>query len=133
MSRSGYHDDFENWSLIRWRGAVASATRGAKGQRLLTDLAAAMDAMPVKRLIPDSLITADGEFCTLGVLGQARGIDIKALDADDFDSVAQAFGVAPALAREIVFENDEGSWNTETPEQRWQRMREWVRQNTKTQ
>lgn len=132
MSRSGYHDDLETWSLIRWRGAVASATRGTKGQKLLTDIAAAMDAMPVKRLIPDSLTTADGEFCTLGVVGHARGIDIEALDPTDFDSVAQAFGIAPALAREIVFENDESDWH-ETPEKRWQRMREWVRRNTKTQ
>ena len=41
MSRSGYTDGFEMWSVIRWRGAVASAIRGQRGQRLLRDLLAA--------------------------------------------------------------------------------------------
>jgi hypothetical protein len=37
MSRSGYSDDLENWSLIRWRGAVASAIRGRRGQAFLRE------------------------------------------------------------------------------------------------
>jgi hypothetical protein len=35
MSRSGYSDDYgddEPWQLIMWRGAVASAFRGRRGQ-----------------------------------------------------------------------------------------------------
>lgn len=35
MSRSGYTDDCDGWQLIMYRGAVASAIRGARGQRLL--------------------------------------------------------------------------------------------------
>lgn len=108
MSRSGYSDDCEDqWALIRYRGAVASATRGARGQRLLKDILAALDAMPVKELIAESLVEADGSYCTLGVLGAQRGIPIDKLDPEDPDSVAAAFGVAAPLIREIVFENDE--------------------------
>ncbi|WP_076903015.1 hypothetical protein [Burkholderia pseudomallei] len=129
MSRSGYSDDCGGWSLIRWRGAVNSAIKGARGQKFLRELAAALDAMPEKRLIANELRSADGEFCTLGVLGDVRGIEMSRLDPDDRDSVAEAFGIAPALAAEIVFENDDACWYGEKPEARWKRMRQWVESN----
>lgn len=127
MSRSGYSSDVDNWSLIKWRGAVMSALRGRRGQRLLRELADAMDAMEPKRLIAHEL-EQDGEHCALGVVGKARGLALDELDPDDAQGVAAAFDVADALAREIVFENDEGGFarGEETPEQRWQRVREWV-------
>lgn len=128
MSRSGYSDDCENWSLICWRGAVTSAMKGKRGQAFLLELREAMEAMPEKRLVAD-VLEVDGQFCTIGVLGAQRGIIMEALDPSDREEVAAAFGIAPALAAEIVFMNDEGSWNAETPEQRWVRMREWVETN----
>lgn len=107
MSRSGYHDDGDNWSLIRWRGAVNSAIRGARGQAFLREVLAALDAMPVKELAADSLVSATGQYCTLGSVGAARGLDMSGIDAHDPEQVAQAFGIAEALAREVVFLNDE--------------------------
>ncbi|MDR5801161.1 hypothetical protein [Caballeronia sp. LZ001] len=152
MSRSGYSDDCDGWALIRWRGAVNSAIKGERGQAFLSELAAALDAMPEKRLIADELETADGDFCTIGVLGAARGIDMSKLDPDDREAVAEAFNIAPALAAEIVFENDEGMYpwdfveieicgpmrpwdrrvksvcvpKARQEEARWHRMRQWV-------
>lgn len=128
MSRSNYTDDCDDqWALIRWRGAVNSAIKGRKGQKLLSDTLKALDAMPEKRLIANVLVTEGGEYCTLGVLGAARGLDLTELDPDDSDRVAEAFGIADALAREIVYINDEGGpWGGETPEQRWSRVRSWV-------
>lgn len=128
MSRSGYNDDCGGWDLIRWRGAVNSALKGKRGQAFLAELRDALDAMPDKRLIADSL-QAEGEFCTIGVLGAKRGVDMAVLDPDDREAVGEAFGISPAMASEIVFMNDEGSWQTETPEQRWVRMRKWVDSN----
>ena len=128
MSRSGYNDDCGGWDLIRWRGAVNSALKGKRGQAFLAELRDALDAMPDKRLIADSL-QAEGEFCTIGVLGAKRGVDMAVLDPDDREAVGEAFGISPAMASEIVFMNDEGSWQTETPEQRWVRMRDWVESN----
>lgn len=128
MSRSGYSDDCGGWDLICWRGAVKSALKGKRGQAFLVELRDAMDAMPDKRLIADSL-QAEGEFCTIGVIGAKRGIDMAVLDPDDREAVGEAFGISPAMASEIVFMNDEGSWQAETPEQRWQRMRTWVDSN----
>jgi len=133
MSRSGYtyddtYDDNPNWELIKWRGQVASATRGKRGQRLLRELAEAMDAMPVKVLIAHEL-EKDGCHCALGVVGKARGLDLSAIAPEDtaynHSQVPKAFGIAHQLAQEIVFMNDEDE-PRETPEQRWVRMRAWV-------
>lgn len=106
MSRSGYSDDCENVAL--YRQAVERAIRGRRGQALLRDLAKAMDAMPVKRLAAYSLHdNASGEFCTLGVLGQARGMDLAKLEDQEPDVVGDAFGIARSMAAEIVYMNDE--------------------------
>jgi hypothetical protein len=123
MSRSGYSDDLDQWVLIRWRGAVASAIRGKRGQDFLREMLTALDAMPEKRLIRSEL-ERDGEVCALGSVGKARGIDQAGIDPYDRRQVAQVFGIAEAMAAEIAFENDE-DWR-ETPEQRWARMRAWI-------
>jgi hypothetical protein len=123
---------------------------------MLRELLQALDALPDKWLASDSLVTADGEYCTLGALGRARGIDLTAIDPDDREAVAKAFGIAEALAAEIMFENDEGGvghendrigfnyevtgpmrpwerhtqlrWkpNPKVGYQRWSRMRAWA-------
>ncbi|ODP31553.1 hypothetical protein [Pandoraea sp. ISTKB] len=155
MSRSGYSDDCEGLGL--YRGRVASAIRGKRGQQALRELADALDAMPEKVLAADSLINVDGEFCTLGVLGNARGLNMTPLDPEDPDAVAKAFNIAPAMAREIVYENDESLYPWDWVEvevcgplrrcdrrmitvrvdidpellarARWQHMRKWVTDN----
>lgn len=126
MSRSGYSDDCEQWSLIRWRGAVASSIRGKRGQAFLREMLAALDAMPDKRLIKDELAEPGhidlGHWglhegpplvCALGSVGVARGLDMSEIDPEDRESVASAFGIPHALACEIMYENDEvagGYW-----------------------
>ncbi|MFD1839100.1 hypothetical protein [Paracidovorax cattleyae] len=109
MSRSGYTDDYDDDPLAggRWRAAVKSAINGKRGQQALREILAALDAMPEQALIGESLVTAEGEFCTLGVLGQARGLDMRSVDPEDWDAVAALFNLAPAMVREVVFENDE--------------------------
>lgn len=108
MSRSGYTDDFEDhWQLIRWRGAVASAIRGKRGQQTLREILAALDAMPCKELASESLVNEEGAFCTLGALGAARGIDMAPIDPEDRERVAKTFGISEALAAEIMYLNDE--------------------------
>lgn len=128
MRRSGYSDDGDNCNL--WRGAVQSAIKGKRGQKLLIDMAEALDAMPDKRLVTEEL-QIDGEFCALGALGDYRRIDLKIIDPDNYREVARIFNIPNSLAQEIVYENDEGGpWNRiETPEQRWLRMRRWVQSN----
>lgn len=128
MSRSGYSDDIEQWSLIRWRGAVASAIRGRRGQAFLKELLTALDALLEKRLIAQEL-EEDGAVCALGSVGKARGLDMSRLDPEDHESVAAAFNIPHALACEIMWENDDGTWRHETPEGRYERVRAWVVKN----
>lgn len=126
MSRSNYNYDCGDRDFGRWRGVVASATRGRRGQRLLRDLLAALDAMPVKELIPNAL-HADGNVCALGALGQQRGMALDEIDPEDPEAVARVFDIANALAMEIAWVNDEaGPWKGETPAERWTRVRAWV-------
>lgn len=129
MSRSGYSDDCDGWGLICWRGAVTSALRGKRGQAFLREMLAAMDALPKKELIADEM-QADGSFCAIGAVGNARGIDMAGLDPYDREAVAHRFGIAPALAAEIMFENDDDfsfRSTSEPPEQRYARMRQWIK------
>jgi len=135
VSRSGYSDDCdEGYGL--WRGAVTKAINGRRGQAFLRELAAAMDAMPEKKLITDRL-EHEGCYCTLGVVGAARGIDMAKIDYEDAESVGYAFGISRAMAAEIEFMNDEwGEYSLpynehETAEERWTRMRQWVADHIK--
>lgn len=131
MSRSEYSDNFDDrWGL--WRGAVMSAIRGQRGQAFLRELLVALDAMPDKRIIRHSFSEA-GAYCTLGVIGAQRGVAMPHItDPDDYSEgeirrkASRLLHIAPAMAAEIMFKNDEdGEWN-ETEEDRWLRMRSWV-------
>ncbi len=131
MSRSGYSDDCDGWDLIRWRGAVASAIRGKRGQQFLKEMLAALDAMPEKRLIANELQDERGGVCAIGAVGAARGIDMKALDPDEPEGIAKTFDVASALVQDIADMNDDAfryakPSDIRSPEERrWQSMRDW--------
>lgn len=128
MSRSGYSEDCEDqWALIKWRGQVASAIRGKRGQAFLMELLDALEAMPEKRLIAHEL-RKDGEVCALGAVGAKRGIDLESLDQENYDEVAEVFGVAHQLIQEIEYENDEANdwYGNRTPAQRWQHVHDWA-------
>lgn len=136
MSRSGYvdwddyNDDYPELIAGRWRGQVASATRGKRGQAFFRDLIAALDAMPTKVLITDDLYR--GQYvCAIGAVGQYRKTDMRGLDPEDTAKVAGRLDIADPLVREVVYENDEDGWNwkeqrRETPAERWKRMRAWA-------
>jgi hypothetical protein len=127
MSRSGYSEDLDQWDLIKWRGQVASAIRGKRGQKLLADMVAALDLMPEKALVSSELETPDGQVCALGAVGRMRGIKMQEIDPEEPEQVAAVFDIARQLAMEIAYQNDEGG--PETPEHRWLRMREWASDN----
>jgi hypothetical protein len=125
MSRSGYSEDCDGWELIRWRGAVASAIKGKRGQALLREMLAALDAMPEKRLIAHEF-EKDGDVCALGSVAKQRGVDVSAIDPEDYEGVASSFGVAEALVREIEYVNDDWIGSRESDEKRFQVVRKWV-------
>lgn len=127
MSRSGYDDDYGSdnpWDLTRYRGAVASAFRGKRGRAFLREMLFALDRLPEKKLIANDLVRS-GEVCAIGAVGLVRGVDMD-FDPEDAEAVAAKFGIAVAMAREIVWMNDEAGFYKETPEQRFQRIRQWI-------
>lgn len=117
MSRSGYSDDYEYGVL--WEQAVIRAAKGYRGQHLLCKLRDALDAMPVKRLIQGVIKDHRGDVCAFGAL------DPNVVGDYEADELAKHFGIARALAADIVYMNDEIGWR-ETPEERWSRMRAWI-------
>ena len=150
MSRSGYIDDIEQWDLIRWRGQVASAMRGKRGQAFLMEMWKAMDALPEKKLIANDL-EKDGAVCAIGSVGKVRGIEMSEIDPEDYERIAAAFGIPHQLAQEIMFMNDEvergeyviaygppkpRSYGSDvyvfvpsTPAERFARMKKWIEDN----
>ena len=133
MSRHGYVEDgidehpFAMWRWTVWRRAVTSAINGKRGQAFLRELVVALDALPDKVLIAEALV-ADGSFCAVGSVGAARGMDMSHLDPHCHDAIAEAFGIAPALVREIEFLNDDQPC---APAERWKLVRDWAVRNTR--
>ena len=133
MSRSGYCEDGDNELANLWPNIVDRSIKGKRGQSFLMELAVAMDAMPEKKLIADDLVTETGEVCAIGVVCKARGLDTTGVDIHDRYEVGKLVGIAPTLAAEIEYLNDDDfgyrRCGTESPEQRWTRMRKWVTDN----
>lgn len=127
MSRSGYTDEYDEGNPpCLYRQAVRRAIKGARGQRLLVKLRDALDAMPVKRLIDGVIKDEHGDVCAFGVLDPNAPMSEDNWDGYCAENLAKHFGIATALAAEIVYMNDEANWQPETPEERWARMRAWV-------
>lgn len=134
MSRSGYSDsddgDYDQWQQIMHNGRVMSAIRGKRGQAFLRELVEALDAMPEKKLIANDLQSGGG-VCAIGSVGLRRGVDMSAIEVEDYVKIAEVFGIAPSLVQEIEWENDSalGYWEEQKPdgdERRWKRVRQWA-------
>lgn len=137
MSRSGYEEDWDGgcYPPEFYRQAVDKATNGKRGQAFLRRLLRVLDNMPVKALASHEWVKGD-QACALGLVAKSCGYGamFEAMDPDDDNNpevAARLLNIAPAMAREIVYMNDEGARAEETPEQRWARMRKWVSEQVK--
>ncbi len=140
MSRCGYNEDGgdDDLALGRWRGQISSALRGKRGQRFLRDLVAALDAMPVKELVSGELETQEGAVCALGCLAKHQEKSVKVSqdwDESDWDKLGEAFNIAPQLAQEVMWINDDDNgrnyYRRVDPDnaKRWRDVREWATRN----
>lgn len=159
MSRHGYieFDGDDPLQEGRWRGALMAAIRGKRGQAFFQELVDALDAMPVKEIAAHSFVQG-GQVCALGAVALKRGIDVSEFEQPEdeeewehevnHEALANKFGIAECLAREVMFENDDcDQWHweddgsvcegirygetrkhrtNELPTERWQRMRDWA-------
>jgi len=139
VSRGYYGEgDWDNPAIHLAQSWLDRAIKSKRGQAFLRELIAALDAMPDKRLVRGNFTCADG-LCTLGAVGQSRGVDLAPLqrlaariedDPDDGeaigelnDATAGAFGVARSLVAEIMWRNDDSG---DDPAVRWKQMRHWA-------
>jgi hypothetical protein len=131
MSRSGYSEDYDEDypnALDLYRNAVACAFKGKRGQAFLHELLGVLDAMPDKKLAANVWVESSGAACALGTVAQARGLEqqFSAFDPDDSsaaENAAHLLNIAPAMARELVWINDDSWVQNETDEDRWVHVR----------
>ena len=117
-----------------YRGAVAQAIRGRRGQAFLREMLASMDSLPERKLIAGELQDKSGAVCAIGSVGASRGLDMSHLNyCENSEAVASFFGIARSLAAEIEFINDDDFHfsTSETAERRFERVWKWVEENIK--
>jgi hypothetical protein len=140
MSRSNYTDDYGDdfpGQLALYRANVKRSMRSRAGQARLRELRDALLALPVKALEYETFVdpfATEPHVCALGAWALAKtGNAIEAAklvgEGADDDVTAEALGPLgwPHLVvRDIIYLNDEASYNVETPAQRYTRMLGWV-------
>jgi hypothetical protein len=127
--------DYEPWMEGQAAGAMRSAIRGRRGQQLLRDLIAGLDALPVYELAAGSLEDPEtGCVCALGAVRLQRGADAVPLwfdptDPDvDWRDLAKPFNISETLANAVVSQNEyyDGSNDEQSRRRRWQSVRDWA-------
>jgi hypothetical protein len=127
--------DYEPWMEGQAAGALRNAIRGRRGQRLLRDLIAGLDALPVQELAAGALKDSEtGCVCALGAVRLQRGADAVPLRFDptdpdvDWRDLAEPFDISEILANAVVSQNEYGfKCNDEqSRRRRWRRVRDWA-------
>jgi hypothetical protein len=137
MSRYCDSDDYdwEPWMEGQAAGALRSAIRGSRGQRLLRDLIAGLDALPVPELAAGALEDPEtGCVCALGAVRLQRGPEAVPLRFDptdedvDWRELAEPFDISETLANAVVSENEYGSKRNDeqSRRRRWLSVRAWA-------
>jgi hypothetical protein len=137
MSRYCDSDDYdwEPWMEGQAAGAMRSAIRGRRGQRLLHDLIAGLDALPVPELAAGALEDPDtGCVCALGAVRLQRGPEAVPLRLDpsdpdlDWRELAEPFDISETLANAVVSQNEYASERNDeqSRRRRWLSVRAWA-------
>lgn len=137
MSRITECEDWEPWMEGLQAGALRSAIRGRRGRVFLTELVAALDALPARELAAGALEDrATGCCCAFGAVARARSWGSGRLGFDPTDDeiwrpecrLAEAFDISETLAWQVIAENEAFSscndriWRR----RRWRRVRDWA-------
>lgn len=142
--RINFSDDEERpGQFALWNANVVRSLKGRAGQVALRELEAALVALPEKRLIRNYLIDDADGVCAVGCYARAKGLDLKAFDRDyETDAVGVKAGMPRLVAWEVVAQNDiyneghykdgDGRYVAYTPEERYERVLAWVREQLKS-
>jgi hypothetical protein len=116
-------------------GALRSAIRGRRGQQLLRDLVAGLDALPEPELAAGSLEDPEsGCVCALGAVRLQRGPHAVPLSHDltdpdvDWRDLAEPFNISEALAHAVIAANEfrDKRNDEQSRRRRWQSVRNWA-------
>ena len=127
--------DWEPWMEGQAAGAMQGAIRGRRGQQLLRDLVAGLDALPVPELAAGALEDPEtGCLCALGAVRLHRGAEAVPLsfeptDPDiDWRELAEPFNISLTLANAVVSQNEYGSElnDEQSRRRRWLSVRAWA-------
>ena len=127
--------DYEPWMEGQAAGAMRSAIRGRRGQQLLRDLIAGLDALPVPELAAGALEDPEtGCVCALGAVRLQRGAEAVPLSFDlddpdiDWRDLAKPFDISETLAHAVIPENEYSSKRNDeqSRRRRWQSVRAWA-------
>jgi hypothetical protein len=133
--------DYEPWMEGQAAGAMRRAVRGRRGQQLLRDLIAGLDALPVPELAAGSLENPEtGCVCALGAVRLQRGADAVPLRFDptdpdvDWRDLAEPFDISETLANAVVGQNEYYDESNDEPSRRrrWRSVRDWAVRNLTT-
>lgn len=128
--RIDYNDDesFPGQFHI-WQANCERSLRGKAGQRELRELEAALLALPSKRLIHGSLTNEEGEVCAIACYAKHKGVDLSKFDPEyESDEVGIAAGMPRLVAWKVVEQNDIAADRRLTPEERYEKVLAWVRE-----
>ena len=127
--------DYEPWMEGQAAGAMRSAIRGRRGQQLLRDLIAGLDALPVPELAAGALEDPEtGCVCALGAVRLQRGAEAVPLSFDlddpdiDWRDLAKPFDISETLAHAVISQNEYSSKRNDeqSRRRRWQSVRAWA-------
>lgn len=143
MSRVHSNDNYHE--VLLWRANLRRQLAGRRGQQLLRELLAAIDALPEKKL-GTQLYDGD-QVCSFGAVALQRRVaageepqavlaDLQSHNDEADDGLMPDWAewylqIPPHMAWEIPFVNDNEYGDLETPEQRWIRVRAWICANLK--
>jgi len=139
-----YDEDFPNQAAL-YEANTERALKGKRGQAFLREMEAALLALPRKRLIEGN-ICMGGEVCAIGALALKRLVDGgKSLEAalawleeraphnsdahETADFAERHFKVLERFSFKMAYVNDEHGYTNDTPEQRYDTVLGWVREN----
>ena len=137
MSRYCDSDDYdwEPWMEGQAAGAMRSAIRGRRGQQLLRDLIAGLDALPVPELAAGALEDPEtGCVCALGAVRIQRGAEAVPLRFDptdpdvDWRELSEPFDISETLAHAVVSTNEyyDKRNDEQSRRRRWLSVRAWA-------
>jgi hypothetical protein len=130
--RIGYSEDEDfPGQFGLWQANCRRSLKGKAGQAVLRELEQALLALPEKRLISYELKNEEGEVCAVGALAKYRGVETTKADPEEMEEVGVELGMPRLVAWKVVCVNDieldgYGSHSI-TPEERYDKMLEWVR------